>query len=197
MLPPDADVPHQEPHNEPLPHQSPSAVPQPYRHFRFLVKWSGCVVAGFSKVSALRPTAKVVQLHDGALPSAWGRSPGCTDYGAITLERGVTHDREFEAWANRVWGINNGPGSEEAPKSFRKDLMIELLNEVGQVAIAFTVIRCWVSVYQARPEPDANGSAVIIQLLKLENEGWLRSSDLKETIQPTQIKPACTRHGAG
>ena len=174
MLPPDADAPHKEPHNEPLPHQSPSAVPGPYRHFRFLVKWSGRVVAGFSKASALQPTAKVVQIYDGTLPSAWGRSPGRTDYEAITLERGVTHDREFEAWANRVWGINNGPGSKEAPKSFRKDITIELLNEVGQVAMAFTVIRCWVSVYQALPEPDANGNAVIIQLLKLENEGWLR-----------------------
>lgn len=157
----------------------------PYKNFKFLVKWGGRVVAGVSKVSALKRTTEVVKHRDGADPSASRKSPGRTDYEAITLERGVTHDLEFEAWANRVWRINNGLGSEVSLRNFRKDITIELLNEAGQVAIAYTVFRCWVSDYQALPELDANGNAVAIQSLKLENEGWLRSLDVKEPTEPS------------
>ena len=156
----------------------------PYKNFKFLVKWDGRVVAGVSKVSALKRTTEVVKHRDGADPSASRKSPGRTEYEAITLERGVTHDLEFEAWANRVWRINNGLGSEVSLRNFRKDLTIELLNEAGQVAIAYTVFRCWVSDYQALPELDANANAVAIQSLKLENEGWERSADVTEPSEP-------------
>lgn len=157
----------------------------PYKNFKFLVKWDGRTVAGVSKVSALKRTTEVVKHRDGADPSASRKSPGRTEYEAITLERGVTHDLEFEAWANRVWRINNGLGAEVSLRNFRKDITIELLNEAGQVAIAYTVFRCWVSDYQALPELDANANAVAIQSLKLENEGWLRSTDVKEPTEPT------------
>ena len=106
--------------------------------------------------------------------------PGRTEYEAITLERGVTHDTEFEQWANKVWNFGAGLGAEVSLKDFRKDIIIEVYNEAGQLAIAYKVFRCWVSEYQALPDLDANANAVAIQHIKLENEGWERDYDVAE-----------------
>jgi phage tail-like protein len=157
----------------------------PYKNFRFLVQWRGRVVACFSKVSALTSMAEVVKNRDGAHPNASRKPPGRTDYEAITLEQGVTHDLGFDAWARRVSRINNGLDSAGAVRNFRKDITIASLNEAGQVAIAYTALRCWVSDYQALPELNANGNTVAIQSLKLENEGLLHSLDVKEPKEPS------------
>lgn len=156
----------------------------PYKNFKFRVKWDGRYVAGISKVGALKRTTEVVKHRDGADPSSSRKSPGRSEFEAVTLERGVTHDLEFEAWASRVWMLNNGLGSEVSLRNFRKDVILELLNEAGQVAIAYTLFRCWVSDYQAMPELDANANAVAIQSIKLENEGWQRSPDVTEPSEP-------------
>lgn len=153
-------------------------------NFRFRVKWGGRVVAGFSKLSALKSAAGLVQPCDGTPYSASRRSVGCTDHGSFTLEGGIIHDREFAAWANRVWVINTEPSSQKAPQRFPQEVTIELLNEAGQVAITFTVIGCWVSGYDALPEIDANGSTVVIQSLKLNYAGWLRTWGPKEPTGP-------------
>ncbi len=162
----------------------------PYKNFKFRVKWDGRYVAGISKVSALKKTTEVVEHRDGADPSTSRKSPGRSKYEAITLTRGVTHDVEFEQWANKVWNLGSGLGSEVSLADFRKDLILELYNEAGQLAIAYKVFRAWVSEYQSLPELDANANAVAIQTLKLEHEGWERDYDVAEPTEPSFLEPA-------
>jgi phage tail-like protein len=157
----------------------------PYKNFKFRVKWDGRYVAGISKVSALKRMTEVVKHRDGGDPSTSHKSPGRTEYEAITLERGVTHDGEFETWARKVWDVGGGQGTEVSLKDFRKNIRLELYNEAGQVVIAYNVFRCWVSEYQAFPDLDANANAIAIQHLKLENEGWVLDPDVAEPPEPT------------
>jgi phage tail-like protein len=147
-------------------------------------------VAGISKVGALKRSTEPVEHREGGDPSSTRKSPGRTKFEAITLERGVTHDVEFERWANKVWNFGSGLGAEVSLANFRKDLIIEVYNEAGQLAIAYKVFRCWVSEYQALPDLDANANAVAIQTLKLENEGWERDYDVVEPAEPTFNEPA-------
>jgi len=161
----------------------------PYKAFKFRVKWDGRYVAGVSKVSALKVTREVIEHREGGDPSSPHKSPGASKYEPITLERGVTHDVEFEQWANKVWNYGAGLGSEVSLKDFRKDIIIELYNEAGQVAIAYKIYNCWVSEYQALPELDAMGNAVAIQSLKLENEGWERDIEVAEPEEPSFVEP--------
>ncbi len=162
----------------------------PYKNFKFRVKWDGRYVAGISKVGALKKSTEVVEHREGGDPSSSRKSPGRTKYEAITLERGVTHDPEFEQWANKVWNYGSGLGSEVSLKDFRKDIIIEIYNEAGQLAIAYKVYRCWVSEFQAVPDLDANANAVAIQTLKLENEGWERDYEVTEPSEPSFTEPA-------
>jgi len=162
----------------------------PYKNFKFRVKWDGRFVAGVSKVSALKRTTEIVEHREGGDPSTSRKSPGRNKFDAISLERGVTHDTEFEKWANKVWNFGSGLGAEVSLKDFRKDIIIELYNEAGQLALAYKVFRCWVSEFQALPDLDANANAVAIQHLKLENEGWERDLDVTEPTEPQFTEPA-------
>jgi len=157
----------------------------PYKNFKFRVKWDGRYVAGVSKVGMLKKTTEVVKHRDGGDPSTSHKSPGRTEFDAITLERGVTHDPEFENWAGKVWNFGGGLGAEVSLKDFRKDIIIEVYNEAGQKVIAYNVYRCWVSEFQALPDLDANANAIAIQHLKLENEGWARDTSVTEPTEPT------------
>jgi phage tail-like protein len=157
----------------------------PYKNFKFKVKWDGRYVAGVSKVGSLKRTTEVVEHREGGDPSSGRKSPGRTKYEAITLERGVTHDLEFENWARKVWNFGTLLGSETSLKDFRKDVIIELYNEAGQKVISYKVFRCWVSEYQAMPDLDANANAIAIQTIKLENEGWERDAETVEPSEPT------------
>ena len=161
----------------------------PYKNFKFRVKWDGRYVAGVSKVSALKRTTEVVKHREGGDPSSSRKSPGRTEYEAITLERGVTHDTEFEKWANKVWNYGSGLGSEVSLKDFRKDILIELYNEAGQLVTTYKVYRCWVSEFQAQADLDANANAVLIQSIKLENEGWERDYEVSEPTEPSFTEP--------
>lgn len=152
----------------------------PYKNYKFRVIWDGRPVAGVSKVGALKRTTQVVKHREGGDPSSERKSPGQTEWEAITLERGVTHDVEFEAWANKVWNISGGSGTEISLRDFRKDILIEMYNEAGQLVLTYKVYRCWVSEFQALPELDAGGNAVAIQSIKLEHEGWERDLDVAE-----------------
>ena len=154
----------------------------PYKNFKFRVKWDGRYVLGASKVSALKRTTEVVKHREGGDPSSSRKSPGRTEYEAITIERGVTHVPEFEKWANKVWNYG-AVGKEVSLKDFRKDMIIELYNESGQLAISYKVYRCWVSEYQSLSDLDANANAVLIQHLKLENEGWERDVEVPEPAE--------------
>jgi len=161
----------------------------PYKNFKFRVKWDGRYVAGVSKVSAFSRSTEVVEHREGGDPSSVRKSPGQSSYEAITLERGVTHDINFEQWANKVWNVQGGLGQEVSLADFRKDIVIEMYNEAGQLVIAYNVYRCWPSEYQALPELDASANAVAIQTLKLENEGWLRDTAVTEPQEPTFTEP--------
>ncbi len=141
----------------------------PYKNFKFRIKWDGRYVAGISKVGTLKRTTE--------------------EFDAITLDRGVTHDVEFERWANKVWRVNGGQ-AEVSLQDFRKDIRIEMYNEAGQLAIAYNVYRCWVSEFQALPDLDANANAVAIQHIKLENEGWERDQSVTEPTEPSFSVPA-------
>lgn len=157
----------------------------PYKNFKFRVKWDGRYVAGVSKVSSLKRSTEPIEHRQGGDPSTIRKSPGRTKYEPITLERGVTHDVEFEKWANKVWNFGAGLGSEASLKDFRKDIILEIYNEAGQPVIAYKIYRCWVSEYQAMPDLDANANAVAIQTIKLENEGWERDETVTEPAEPT------------
>jgi phage tail-like protein len=157
----------------------------PYKNFKFRVKWDGRYVAGVSKIGALKRTTEVVKHREGGDPSTTRKSAGRSEFEAITLERGVTHDLEFENWANKVWNFGSGLGAESSLKDFRKDIILEVYNEAGQLALVYKIFRCWVSEFQSLPDLDANANAVAIQHIKLENEGWERDPDVTEPTEPT------------
>jgi phage tail-like protein len=163
----------------------------PYKNYRFKVKWDGQYVAGVSKVSVLKRTTEVVKHRAGGDPSAVRLSPGQSTYDPVTLEQGVTHDVGFEQWANKVWNYRNATGTtpDVSLKDFRKDIVIELYNESGQKVLAYNVYRCWVSEFQALSELDGSANAVAIQTLKLENEGWDRDLSVTEPTETSFTDP--------
>jgi len=147
----------------------------PYKNFKFKLKWDGRYVAGASKVSALKRTGEVVSQREGGDLSTAHKSPGAGRYEPITIERGVTHDLEFERWASKVWNRQSGAADEVSLEDVRKDVILELHNEAGRLVIAYRLHRCWPSEFQALPDLDASANAVAIQTLVLENEGWERA----------------------
>lgn len=161
----------------------------PYRNFKFRVKFDGRIVAGVSKVSALKRTTKVVEHREGGDPSTSRKSPGRTEYEAITLERGLTHDKAFVAWANTVWSLGAKPGSEAGLKNYRRTVTLEVLNEAGQKALVYHIKRCWVSEITVVPDLDANGEAVAIESIQLQNEGFEEDINEREPAEPTLAFP--------
>lgn len=162
----------------------------PYRNFKFQVRWDNRVVAGVNKVSALKRATKIVEFREGGDPSSSRKLPGRTEYEAITLEAGLTHDQRFVQWANKVWNFGAGLGKESSLKDFRKDVTINFLNEAGQIAMVFNIYRCWVSELTILPDLDANGEAVAIRSIQLQNEGWEQDFAEREPKEPTFTIPA-------
>lgn len=153
----------------------------PYKNFKFRVRWDGQVVAGVSRVSGLKRTTEVVSHREGADISTPRHSPGASSFEAITLERGITFAPEFEAWANLVHSAE-GDGAVSL-LNFRKNIRIEVLNLQGTVVRAYNVFRCWVSEYTALPELDANANAVAFETIVLQNEGFERDGDVSEETE--------------
>jgi phage tail-like protein len=150
----------------------------PYKNFKFKVKWDGKYVAGLSKMGPLKRATEVLEYREGGDSSVVRKLPGRTRYSPITLEAGVTHDTAFEDWANLA---NSTQGdSKVSIKNFRKDITIDVFDEQGNLALSYRAYRCWVSEYQALPEMDANVSAVAISSIKIENEGWERDTSVTE-----------------
>lgn len=156
----------------------------PYKNFKFRVKWDDKYVAAVSRVTGLIRNTEVVEHREGGDPSTSRKSPGLTQFEPITLERGLTQDAAFEDWANLVWKLGAGLGSESSLNELRKDVYIELYNEAGQLVRAYKVYRCWPSEYRALPDLDGNATAVAIERIKLENEGWERDTSVTEPKQP-------------
>lgn len=162
----------------------------PYKNFKFRVKFgtSTNYVAGVSKMSALKRTTEVVEHREGGDPSMSRKSPGRSKFESLTLERGVTHDTDFEIWASKVWNFSGGPGMESSLADFRRDVIVDVFNEAGQKVKSYHIFRCWVSEYQAASDFDANANAVLIEHIKIENEGWQRDIGVGEP-QPAQFEP--------
>ena len=172
MLPPMAEFP-----------TNPTRL-DPYKNFKFRVKWDGAYIPAISRVTGLLRTTEVVEHREGGDPSTSRKSPGRTQFDAITLERGLTDDTTFEDWANLVWKLGAALGSEVSLNEFRKDIYVEFYNEAGQLVRAYKVFRCWPSQYRALPDLDANSNAIAIEHIKLENEGWERDTSVVEPVQP-------------
>lgn len=150
-----------------------------YKNFKFRVVYDNKVVFGVSKVGALKRTTEVVKHRSGGMNSFDHKSWGRSTFDAIMLERGITHDHEFETWANMVASWAGDASANLA--QYKRELTLEFLNERGQVAIRYFLHGCWVSEYTALPELDANGNHVALETLKIELEGWERD--------PTTIEP--------
>jgi phage tail-like protein len=157
----------------------------PYKNFKFRLKWDGIYVAGVSKMSALKRTTEVVEHRSGGDPSTSHRSPGRNKFDPLTFERGLTQDTNFHDWAALVWNVGAGLGSEVSLANFRKDIYLEVYNEAGQLVIGYKIYRCWVSEYQAMPDLDANANAIAIEHIKVETEGWERDTGVVEPQEPT------------
>jgi len=159
----------------------------PYKNFKFRVSFGAGYVAAVSKVSALKRVTEVVESREGGDPSSARKGPGRTKYEAITLERGVTHDADFETWANKVWNFGNAQAAERTKevslRDFRRNLVIDLFNEAGQKVVSYKVYRAWVSEFTAQADLDANANAVLIQSIKIEHEGWERDVAVTEPVE--------------
>jgi phage tail-like protein len=156
----------------------------PYKNFKFRLKWDGQYIAGISKISPLVRDTEVIEHRSGGDPSTSRKAPGRTKYEPITLERGVTQDTAFEQWAAKVWQYGAGLGSEVSLGDFRKDIYLEFYNEAGQLVMAYKIYGCWPSEYQALPELDANNSGVAIQKLTLQCDAWERDTSVTEPPEP-------------
>jgi phage tail-like protein len=145
----------------------------------FVVKWDGRVIPGITKISGLRRKTEIVEYRSGGDPSLNRRAPGKTEYQPIVLKRPRGDDKEFERWANKVWSLGAGLGSEVSLKDYRKDILIELHDDAGKVLIAFRVYRCWPSEYVALNDLDADDKSVAMEILALEHEGWERDYEIR------------------
>jgi len=161
----------------------------PYKQFKFRVKWDGKYIPGIIRVSGLHRNTTVVTMRNGSESNKLRKLPGQTEYEPIVLERGRTHDTEFEKWANKVWNFGSGLGAESSLKDFRKDIIIDLYNEAGQLVMSFKVYRCWPSKYSALQALDANNPDIAIEAIILEHEGWERDYAVTEPTEPSFTEP--------
>ncbi len=160
----------------------------PYKNFKFRVSWDGKTVLGVSKVSALKRTTEVVKHREGGENSTDHKSPGRTTYDSVTMERGITHDPEFEKWANLVHPYAGDAAMDLV--NYKKELTLEMMNEKGHVVYRYFLHRCWISEFTALPELNANANAVAIESLKIELEGWERDVSTQEPKESDAVPAA-------
>jgi phage tail-like protein len=164
----------------------------PLKNFNFKVKWDNAYVAAAASVSALTRTTEVITHRVGGDPIRKRKSPGLHDYQAVTIKNGVTMDRTFYLWAGKIYAISNQFGMEVSLADFRKDVTLELYNEAGQLAIAYTLYNCWPSEFQAQADLDANTGGILFQHLKLEIEGFDIDVTVQEPAEPSFTIPTGT-----
>lgn len=156
----------------------------PYENSKFRVKWDGKYVPAITRVSPLVRSTQIIAHRESGGSSNVHLQPGENAFQAITLERGLTQDRTFEQWANMIWNIRAGLGSEQDLKNMRKDIRIELMNEAGQLVLAWNVFRCWPSEYQAVSELSSGAASDAVERIVLQNEGWERDVSVVEPLEP-------------
>ena len=157
----------------------------PYRTFRFRVKWDNQYVAGLTKMGALKRTTEMVEYREAGVNITSRKLPGKSSYQAVTLEAGVTYDTAFEDWANSVNDFASH--SITSLGEFRKNITLDVFNEAGLKALSYNLYRCWVSEYQAFPDLDAGANAVAITTVKLEFEWFERDLAVSEPAGPARI----------
>lgn len=150
----------------------------PYKNYKFRIIMDNKTVLGVSKVSALKRTTEVINHRSGGENIHEHKTPGRTTYEAITLEHGITHNTEFEKWASQIHPYENDSTIDLV--NYKKDLILEIMNEKGQVALRYLLHRCWVSEFTAVPDLDAHEDDIAIESIKIEIEGWTRDTDTKE-----------------
>jgi phage tail-like protein len=155
----------------------------PYKQFKFRVKWDGRYVSGIITVNGLHRDTAVITNSDSQNEI---KTPGRTVYQPIVLERGRTHDTAFENWANKVYEYSNRLS---APHDYRKDIIIELCNEAGQLVMAFKVYNCWPSHYSPIKELNANTTDIAVETLTLQYDGWERDMEVIEPQEPSYTEP--------
>lgn len=148
----------------------------PYKGFNFRVSFDGRYVAGVTNVSGLSRKSHSADHREGADPGST-QTAAQRNFDAVTLERGVTHDAEFEAWASNALA---GQGSLD---DNRKDIIIELLDETGEPVCAYKIFQCWVSRLHTIPDRDANENGLAIESLTLDCEGWEQTFDPSTAAQ--------------
>ena len=155
----------------------------PYKAFKFLVFFgrSTIPVAAVSKVGSIKRSSDVIEYKEGG-NAVILKGLGRTKYEPITLERGVTQDRDLATWANYAQVLDHGSPSTSLAK-LRREVSIVLLNEEAQPVLRYLIHRCWVSEYQALPDLDAGGNAIAIEHIKMENEGWEQDLTLAEPVE--------------
>ena len=161
----------------------------PYKNFKFRVKWDGRYVAGVSKVGALKRTTEVVKHREGGDPTSSRSRPAAPSTRRSRSSAASRTTSSSSSGRTRSGTSARASAPRSSLKDFRKDIIIEVYNEAGQLALAYKVYRCWVSEYQALPDLDANANAVAIQHIKLENEGWERDYEVPEPTEPTFTEP--------
>jgi phage tail-like protein len=157
----------------------------PYKTYKFRVVWDGKPVLGVSKCGPLKRTTTVVSHRSGGENGSDHKSPGRTQYDAVTLERGITHDLEFEKWANLVHPYAGDVAMDLV--NYKKELTLEVMNEKGHVAIRYFLHGCWVSDFTAVPQLDGSTNAVAIETIKIETDGWERDIDTKEPDEASPV----------
>jgi phage tail-like protein len=157
----------------------------PYRNFRFRVKWDGQYVAGMTKMGALKRTTEMVEFREAGENIVSRKLPGKSSYQAVSLEAGITYDTAFEDWANLV----NDFASHSITNlgEFRKNITLDIFNEAGVKALSYNLYRAWVAEYQALPDLDSSANAVAITTIKLEYEWFERDEAVVEAVGPAKI----------
>src|SRR5262245_5666551 len=157
----------------------------PFRNFRFRVKWDNLYVAGLTKMGALKRTTEMVEYREAGINITSRKLPGKTSYQAVMLEAGITYDTAFEDWANLVNDFASH--SITSLGDFRKNITLDVFNEANQKALSYNLYRCWVSEYQAFPDLDAGANAVAITTIKLEYEWFERDAAVQEASGPARL----------
>jgi phage tail-like protein len=157
----------------------------PYRTFRFKVKWDGQYVAGLTKMGALTRTLESVDFYEAGENLIPRKLPGKGTFGNVTLEAGVTYDTAFQDWANQCFDFASH--SITSLGEFRKNITVDVFNEAGQKALSYNLYRCWVTEYRALPDLDSSANTVAITTITLAVESWQRDEDVVEPQGPARI----------
>jgi phage tail-like protein len=158
----------------------------PYRKFKFLVKWNNAVVMAVHKVSSITKSIDPIDWRTGGDSNFSAKVPGLTKWEPITLERGLSADTAFQEWMVLVNKYTKaGLGADEAVHAFRKNLNIEMYSLQNELVMTINVYNAWPSKLTIA-DFDAKANELAIEHMELQNEGW----DLTPGGKPGEERPA-------